>query len=91
MNRHGTRFPEGVAMLGKSYRKVDCVDGAEKEERKRQACDDGVQQQKRVTGFCRVPARARLTACKKPPDHVALTSPETASCWGYILSNSVVE
>lgn len=26
----------------------------------------GVQQQKRVMGFCRVPARARLTACKNP-------------------------
>jgi hypothetical protein len=64
MNRHGTRFPEGVAMLGESYGKVDRGDGAEKEERKRQDCYDGVQQQKRVTGFCRVPARARLTACK---------------------------
>lgn len=66
MNRYGTKFPEGVVMLGESYGKVDCVDGAEKEEKKRQACYDGVQQQKRVTGFCRVPARARLTACKKP-------------------------
>lgn len=57
MNRHWTRFPEGVVMPRGSYGKVDCVDGAENEERKRQACYDGVLQQKRVTGFCRVPAR----------------------------------
>jgi hypothetical protein len=33
----------------------------------RKAADryDGVQQQKRVTGFCRVPARASLTARRK--------------------------
>lgn len=64
MNRHGRRVSKVVAMLGEGYGKVTRVDGAEKEERKRQDYYDGVQQQKRVTGFCRVPARAMLTACK---------------------------
>lgn len=36
----------------------------QREERQQQDCYDGVQQQKRVTGFCRVLAMARLTACK---------------------------
>ncbi|KAJ5166588.1 uncharacterized protein N7482_005369 [Penicillium canariense] len=64
MKTHEMRMGNVVAMVGEEYGQANRVDGSQKGERKRQDCYDGVQQQKRVTGFCRVPARARLTACK---------------------------
>jgi hypothetical protein len=53
-----------VVMVGRAMGKQLKSKASEKGECKRQDCYDGVQQQKRVTGFCRVLARARLTACK---------------------------